>query len=107
MIDALLSEAGLRTGRYTSPHLHRATERITWTAARSRGALRSRCTGEIQARTSSWWTTAARQAAALSKFEVLTAWRTPIRRRPGRGRRDRDRAGRQLGRTNVADAPSR
>ncbi|MDN5857098.1 MAG: bifunctional folylpolyglutamate synthase/dihydrofolate synthase [Pseudonocardia sp.] len=29
MIDALLSEIGLRTGRYTSPHLQRATERIT------------------------------------------------------------------------------
>jgi dihydrofolate synthase/folylpolyglutamate synthase len=28
MIDALLSEIGLRTGRYTSPHLQRATERI-------------------------------------------------------------------------------
>src|SRR6476469_4454055 len=29
MIDALLSEIGLRTGRYTSPHLQRATERIS------------------------------------------------------------------------------
>ncbi len=29
MIDALLTEAGLRTGRYTSPHLQRATERIS------------------------------------------------------------------------------
>src|SRR5690606_36387068 len=28
MVDALLSEVGLRTGRYTSPHLQRATERI-------------------------------------------------------------------------------
>ena len=28
MIDALLTEIGLRTGRYTSPHLQRATERI-------------------------------------------------------------------------------
>jgi dihydrofolate synthase/folylpolyglutamate synthase len=28
MIDALLTEAGLRTGRYTSPHLQLATERI-------------------------------------------------------------------------------
>jgi dihydrofolate synthase/folylpolyglutamate synthase len=28
MVDALLSEIGLRTGRYTSPHLQRATERI-------------------------------------------------------------------------------
>ena len=28
MIDALLAEIGLRTGRYTSPHLQRATERI-------------------------------------------------------------------------------
>lgn len=28
MIDALLSEIGLRTGRYTSPHLQSATERI-------------------------------------------------------------------------------
>ena len=29
MIDALLSEIGLRTGRYTSPHLQLATERIS------------------------------------------------------------------------------
>lgn len=28
MVDALLTELGLRTGRYTSPHLQRATERI-------------------------------------------------------------------------------
>jgi dihydrofolate synthase/folylpolyglutamate synthase len=28
MIDAILTEVGLRTGRYTSPHLQRATERI-------------------------------------------------------------------------------
>jgi dihydrofolate synthase/folylpolyglutamate synthase len=28
MVDALLAEVGLRTGRYTSPHLQRATERI-------------------------------------------------------------------------------
>jgi dihydrofolate synthase / folylpolyglutamate synthase len=28
MADALLTEIGLRTGRYTSPHLQRATERI-------------------------------------------------------------------------------
>lgn len=29
MIDALLTTAGLRTGRYVSPHLQRATERIS------------------------------------------------------------------------------
>lgn len=29
MIDTLLTELGLRTGRYTSPHLQRATERIS------------------------------------------------------------------------------
>lgn len=29
MIDALLLEQGIRTGRFTSPHLHYATERIT------------------------------------------------------------------------------
>jgi len=29
MVDALLTEVGLRTGRYTSPHLQRATERIS------------------------------------------------------------------------------
>jgi dihydrofolate synthase/folylpolyglutamate synthase len=28
MVDALLTEIGLRTGRYTSPHLQQATERI-------------------------------------------------------------------------------
>ncbi|MGI9002570.1 MAG: bifunctional folylpolyglutamate synthase/dihydrofolate synthase [Pseudonocardia sp.] len=29
MVDALLTEIGLRTGRYTSPHLQQATERIS------------------------------------------------------------------------------
>src|SRR3954452_11867880 len=28
MVDALLREFGIRTGRYTSPHLHSVTERI-------------------------------------------------------------------------------
>ena len=30
MIDALLREFGLRSGRFTSPHLHSVRERITF-----------------------------------------------------------------------------
>jgi dihydrofolate synthase / folylpolyglutamate synthase len=33
MLDALLSRTGLRVGRYTSPHLQRATERISFDGA--------------------------------------------------------------------------
>ena len=41
MVDALLTEIGLRTGRYTSPHLQLATERISIDGAADHpGALR-------------------------------------------------------------------
>lgn len=70
MIDALLTEVGLRTGRYTSPHLQRATERIN---------LDNRpITPEQYVRT--YHEVAPfvelvddKSAVQLSKFEVLTA----------------------------------
>ena len=71
MIDALLRERGLRTGRFTSPHLHddpRADQRRRRAGQRRavrRGLRRGRC------RTWSWSTH--QHDAPLSFFEVLTA----------------------------------
>ncbi|MBN9799848.1 bifunctional folylpolyglutamate synthase/dihydrofolate synthase [Pseudonocardia sp. UM4_GMWB1] len=72
MVDALLTEIGLRTGRYTSPHLQRATERINLdnrpvTPERYVAAYR-----EVEPLVE--LVDAGRgDAPALSKFEVLTA----------------------------------
>ncbi|MBP2366628.1 bifunctional folylpolyglutamate synthase/dihydrofolate synthase [Pseudonocardia parietis] len=72
MIDALLTEVGLRTGRYTSPHLQRATERINLdnrpvTPERYVEAYR-----EVEPLVE--LVDASRgEKPALSKFEVLTA----------------------------------
>ncbi|WP_373324116.1 bifunctional folylpolyglutamate synthase/dihydrofolate synthase [Pseudonocardia alni] len=72
MVDALLTEIGLRTGRYTSPHLQRATERINLdnrpvTPERYVAAYR-----EVEPLVE--LVDAQRgDAPALSKFEVLTA----------------------------------
>jgi dihydrofolate synthase/folylpolyglutamate synthase len=73
MIDALLSEAGLRTGRYTSPHLQRATERITLDGAPISRERYVEVYREIQPYIE--LVDAGREPGqpALSKFEVLTA----------------------------------
>ncbi|MFP5022204.1 bifunctional folylpolyglutamate synthase/dihydrofolate synthase [Pseudonocardia phyllosphaerae] len=72
MIDALLTEVGLRTGRYTSPHLQRATERINLdnrpiTPERYVEAYREvePVVDLVDAKRG--------EGPALSKFEVLTA----------------------------------
>lgn len=72
MIDALLTEVGLRTGRYTSPHLQRATERINLdnrpvSPERYVAAYREvePVVELVDAKRG--------EAPALSKFEVLTA----------------------------------
>lgn len=72
MVDALLTEIGLRTGRYTSPHLQRATERINLdnrpvTPERYVAAYREvePLVELVDAKRG--------DAPALSKFEVLTA----------------------------------
>ncbi|GAA4967881.1 folylpolyglutamate synthase/dihydrofolate synthase family protein [Pseudonocardia tropica] len=71
MVDALLTEIGLRTGRYTSPHLQRATERINLdnrpiTPERYVAAYREvePLVELVDAKRG--------EAPALSKFEVLT-----------------------------------
>jgi dihydrofolate synthase/folylpolyglutamate synthase len=75
MVDALLTEVGLRTGRYTSPHLQRATERINVdnrpvTAERYVEVYRDvkPFVELIDAKSG-----AGEGGVALSKFEVLTA----------------------------------
>jgi dihydrofolate synthase/folylpolyglutamate synthase len=73
MIDALLAEAGLRTGRYTRPHLHRATERITLDGGPISMERYVEVYREIQPYID--LVDAGRDPGqpALSKFEVLTA----------------------------------
>ena len=97
MVDALLTEIGLRTGRYTSPHLQRATERINidnrpiTPGALRRGLPRRRAVRRPGRRAAS--------RLRLSKFEVLTAMGfaafadAPVEAGDRRGR-----AGRALGR---------
>ena len=71
MIDALLRAFGLRTGRYTSPHLesrHRADQPGRRAGHRASGS--SRRTRDRAA--TSRWSTAARRVR-LTFFEMLTA----------------------------------
>ncbi len=69
MIDALLTEIGLRTGRYTSPHLQRATERIN---VDNRPVTPERYV-ELYREVSPFVDIVDARHGALSKFEVLTA----------------------------------
>jgi dihydrofolate synthase/folylpolyglutamate synthase len=73
MIDALLTEAGLRTGRYTSPHLQRATERITVDGEPITPARYVEVYREIQPYIELVDSKRAEGEPRLSKFEVLTA----------------------------------
>jgi dihydrofolate synthase/folylpolyglutamate synthase len=70
MVDALLTEIGLRTGRYTSPHLQRATERINLDNRPISPERYVQVYGEVAPFAD---IVDARSAAPLSKFEVLTA----------------------------------
>ncbi|GAA1292934.1 folylpolyglutamate synthase/dihydrofolate synthase family protein [Pseudonocardia aurantiaca] len=70
MIDALLSEIGLRTGRYTSPHLQRATERIN---IDNRPITPERYVEVYRDVKPFVELIDAKEGTALSKFEVLTA----------------------------------
>ena len=104
MIDALLTEIGLRTGRYTSPHLQRATERIN---VDNRPISPER------------YVELYRDVAAVRRHgrreprravEVRGAHRDGlrrVRRRAGRGGGDRGRARRAWDATNVADGDGR
>lgn len=69
MIDALLTEIGLRTGRYTSPHLQRATERIN---IDNRPVTPERYV-EIYRDVQPFLDIVDATHGTLSKFEVLTA----------------------------------
>ncbi|MDN5748110.1 MAG: bifunctional folylpolyglutamate synthase/dihydrofolate synthase [Pseudonocardia sp.] len=69
MVDALLTEIGLRTGRYTSPHLQRATERIN---VDNRPVTPERYV-EIYRDVEPFLDIVDGRHGTLSKFEVLTA----------------------------------
>jgi dihydrofolate synthase/folylpolyglutamate synthase len=70
MVDALLSEIGLRTGRYTSPHLQIATERIN---IDNRPLTPERYVEVYRDVAPFVDLVDARHAVPLSKFEVVTA----------------------------------
>ncbi|GAA3242227.1 folylpolyglutamate synthase/dihydrofolate synthase family protein [Pseudonocardia petroleophila] len=69
MVDALLTEIGLRTGRYTSPHLQRATERIN---IDNRPVTPERYVG-VYRDVEPFLEIVDAKHGTLSKFEVLTA----------------------------------
>ncbi|HEY2204574.1 MAG TPA: folylpolyglutamate synthase/dihydrofolate synthase family protein [Pseudonocardia sp.] len=73
MIDALLTQVGLRTGRYTSPHLQRATERITLDGEPISPERYVEVYREIQPYVEMVDAGRAEGQPRLSKFEVLTA----------------------------------
>jgi dihydrofolate synthase / folylpolyglutamate synthase len=70
MVDALLTEIGLRTGRYTSPHLQRATERINLD---NRPLTPERYVQIYRDVAPFVDLVDAKEGTRLSKFEVLTA----------------------------------
>jgi len=72
MVDALLTAAGLRTGRYLSPHLQRATERISLDNAPISPARYVEVYREIEPYVT-MTDAALPDEPNLSKFEVLTA----------------------------------
>jgi dihydrofolate synthase/folylpolyglutamate synthase len=73
MIDALLTQVGLRTGRYTSPHLQRATERISLDNTPISPARYVEVYREIEPYLELVDGNRAQGQPELSKFEVLTA----------------------------------
>jgi dihydrofolate synthase/folylpolyglutamate synthase len=101
MVDALLSEIGLRTGRYTSPHLQRATERIN---IDNRPVSPERYV-EVYRTCAPFVDLVDRgQPVRLSKFEILTAMGVRrVRRRARRGGLVEVGLGGRWDATNVAD----
>jgi dihydrofolate synthase/folylpolyglutamate synthase len=73
MVDALLTEAGLRVGRYTSPHLQRVTERISLDGKPISPARYVEVYREIEPYVELVDARRAEGQPVLSKFEVLTA----------------------------------
>lgn len=72
MVDALLREVGLRTGRYTSPHLQRADERICLDGEPVGLARYVELFWEVEPYVQMVDTGRADDQPAMSKFEVLT-----------------------------------
>jgi len=70
MVDAILTEVGLRTGRYTSPHLQRATERINIDNRPVSPEKYVQVYRDVQPFVE---LVDLKEGVALSKFEVLTA----------------------------------
>jgi dihydrofolate synthase/folylpolyglutamate synthase len=73
MVDALLTEIGLRTGRYTSPHLQLATERINLDNQPISPERYVETYSEIAPFVEIVDAKRGTDVPALSKFEVLTA----------------------------------
>ena len=73
MVDAILTEVGLRTGRYTSPHLQRATERINLDNRPITAEGYVAAYNEVAPFVELVDAKRAAGEPALSKFEVLTA----------------------------------
>lgn len=74
MIDSLLTEMGLRTGRFTSPHLQRVTERISLDGSPISDEDYVRTFGDIAPYVDMIDSASLRDGGvALSKFEILTA----------------------------------
>ncbi len=77
MIDSLLTAFGMKTGRFTSPHLLDVRERISLEGHPiTREA--SYAPGRISPPTSAWWTSAARKRAARAypSSRSSRSWRT-------------------------------
>ena len=71
MVDSVLRRAGLRTGRYTSPHLHRFVERIAIDGEAIAPEDFGRLLGELRPQIKA--EDADGRYGSLSTFEVLTA----------------------------------
>ena len=79
MIETLLRELNLRTGRFTSPHLESMTDGSAWTPSRSPRSASSRST-RTSGRTSRWWTP--RSNIRRRSTATSPAWRSRLSRTP-------------------------
>ena len=96
---------GLRTGRYTSPHLESVTERIVHRRrAVSRGALRRRPTPRSR-HTSAWSTTRSARSPAVVLRDADRHGVRRVRRRAGRRRGGRGRASAGAGTPPTSSTP--
>ena len=73
MIESLLRANGLRTGRFTSPHVTIVTERITIDGQPRSARSASTTSGARSPRTSTWSTSSRSTACPMTFFEIITA----------------------------------